>query len=58
MTNPTPIHPVDAAGPVDGREPRRASDDGRRAAAHRTLEIPPGFPQAPTGSTGLRGTNV
>jgi hypothetical protein len=40
--------PMEAADPVDGRgNPRSISPS--RAAAHRTLEIPAGFPQLPQG---------
>ena len=40
--------PVEAAGPVDGREQPR-SNRSSSAAAHRTLEIPTGFPHLPQG---------
>jgi len=40
--------PVEAAGPMDGRETSR-SIPSPNAAAHRTLEIPVGFPQLPQG---------
>ena len=40
--------PVEADGPVDGRETSRSSPPPS-AAAHRTLEIPAGFPQLPQG---------
>ena len=45
----TPNHPMEAAGPMDGRRIPRSAD-ASCAAAHRTSEIPAGFPQAPTGS--------
>ena len=40
--------PMEAAGPVDGREGPRSIPPAR-AAAHTTLEIPAGFPQLPQG---------
>jgi hypothetical protein len=40
--------PMEAAGPVDGRgSPRSITPSS--AAAHKTLEIPAGFPQLPQG---------
>ena len=40
--------PMEAAGPVDGRGNLRSIPPSS-AAAHRTLEIPEGFPQLPQG---------
>ena len=40
--------PMEAAGPVDGRESPRSIPPSR-AAVHKTLETPPGFPQLPRG---------
>ena len=40
--------PMEAAGPVDGRERPRINRPSR-TAAHRTLEIPTGFPHLPQG---------
>ena len=39
--------PVEAAGPVDGRTASLPRPATSYAAAHRTLEIPLGFPQLP-----------
>ena len=43
-------HPMEADGRMDGCRRHRGQRHASRAAAHRTLEIPAGFPQAPTGS--------
>lgn len=53
MYNPTPYHPMEADGPMDGRRHTSDSSPIWRPAAHRTLEIPEGFPQASTGATPL-----
>ena len=53
MYDPTPHHPMEADGPMDGRRYTPVSCAAWYTAAHRTLEIPPGFPQASTGATPL-----
>jgi len=38
---------MEAAGPMDGRATIAPVGTSSMAAPHRTLEIPPGFPQLP-----------
>jgi len=48
MVRATLTSPMEAAGPVDGRE-NPWTIPSSKTAAHRTLEIPAGFPHLPQG---------